>query len=123
MSRVSVPARGSGRHNRLGPEVRAKRLGYGEATAAPRSVASRCAAQSGPRRQGLALLQRGRFPKAFDTCFSYLNYELAETNSKFELVFTCIQNMNCIFQLILSVASSQLKSRTGFGKSIFWIRV
>ena len=31
-------------------------LGYGGATAAPRSVARRCAARGGPRRQGLARL-------------------------------------------------------------------
>ena len=42
-----------------------KRLGYGGATAAPRSVASRCAAQGGPRRQGLALLQRGLLSEGF----------------------------------------------------------
>ena len=49
----------------LGPEARAKRLGYGGATAAPRSVASRCAARGGPRRQGLALLQRGLLSEGF----------------------------------------------------------
>ena len=40
-------------------EVLAILLGYGGATAAPRSVASRCAARGGPRRQGLAQLCRG----------------------------------------------------------------